>query len=101
MGDAPADRFCVFGYRPAGSGRTSFLFRIAVSVVTSLGLRVLLTDLQPAASRAADTRRAAARLRRDSAFINQDRDTRLEHQQRADRATGQLRRPTGHDAPTQ
>ena len=88
-------------YQPAGSSRTLFLFGIAVSVVTSLGLRELLTGLQPAASRAADFRRAAARLHRETAFINRGRDTRLEHQQRADRATRHLRRPTRHDTPTQ
>jgi hypothetical protein len=101
QGDAPADRLSVFGCRPTGSSRTLFLFGIAVGAVTSLALRLLLTGAQPAASRAADARRAAARLHRDMAFINQDRDTRLEHQQRADRATGYPRRPTGHHAPTQ
>ncbi|OBC06244.1 hypothetical protein A5784_10125 [Mycobacterium sp. 852013-50091_SCH5140682] len=66
-----------------------FLFGIAVGAVTSLGLRLLLTDLRPAASRAADARRAIARIHRQAAFINRDHDTRLEHQARADRATGQ------------
>jgi hypothetical protein len=40
------------------------------------------------ASRKADTRRADARFRREMAFINRDRDARLEHQARADGSTG-------------
>jgi hypothetical protein len=67
-----------------------FLFGIAVSAVTSLGLHLLVTDLQPAASRAADARRTIARLHRKLAFVVQDHDNRFDHQQRADRA---IRRP--------
>jgi hypothetical protein len=93
-GDAPADRFSVFGPQPPGAGHTSFLFGIAVSAVTSLGLHVLVTDLQPAASRAADARRTIARLRRKVAFGIQDHDNRLDHQQRTDRMI-RRRRPTG------
>jgi hypothetical protein len=91
----------VFGYQPPGAGRTSFLFRIAVGAVTSLGLRILLTDLQPAASRAADARWAVARRHRETAFINQDHDSRLEHQARADGATGYPSRRIRNDLPTQ
>ena len=90
----------MFGDQTAGSSRTLFLFRITVGVVTSLGLRILLADLQPAASRAAEARRAVARLHREEAFVNRDRDTRLAHQLRAD-ATRHPRRATGHDTPTQ
>ena len=90
----------MFGDQTAGSSRTLFLFRITVGVVTSLGLRILLADLQPAASRAAEARRAVARLHREEAFVNRDRDTRLAHQLRAD-ATGHPRRTTGHDISTQ
>jgi hypothetical protein len=77
----------VDGYQPSGAGRTLFLFGIAVGAVTSLALRLLLTNLSPSASRAADARRAVARRDHETAFINQDRDTKLEHQQRADTAT--------------
>jgi hypothetical protein len=91
----------VFGYQTSGSSRTLFLFGITVSVVTSLGLHILLADLQPAASRAAEARRTVARLHREDAFINQDRDTRLEHQLRADHAAKHPRRATGHDISTQ
>ena len=89
-GGAPADRFSVFGRQPPGAGRTLFLFGIAVSAVTSLGLHLLMRDLQPAASRAADARRTIARLHRKLAFVVQDHDNRFDHQQRADRA---IRRP--------
>jgi hypothetical protein len=89
----------VFGYQPHEASRTLFLFGIAVSAVTSLGLRLLLTGALPAASRAADARRTTARRHRHTAFINRDRDTRLEHQLRADRATARRRRPNGHNKP--
>jgi hypothetical protein len=91
----------VFAYQPPGAGRTLFLFRIAVGAVTSLGLRLLRTDLWPAASRAADARRAVARRHRETAFLNQDHDNRLDHQARADTATGHRSRWTRNDLPTQ
>ena len=100
MGDAPADRFAVFGYQPEGASHTLFLFGIAVSAVTSLGLRPLLIGTLPSASRAAEARRTSARRRHHTAFVNRDRDTRLEHQQRADRATTRGRRPSGRSKPT-
>jgi hypothetical protein len=53
-GGPPADRFSLFGYSLTGSSRTLFLFGIAVGAVASLGLRLLLAELRPAASRAAD-----------------------------------------------
>jgi len=56
----------------------------SVGAVTSLGLRLLRTDLWPAASRAADARRAVARHLRKMAFIDRDHDNRLDHQARAD-----------------
>ena len=62
-------------------------------MVTSLGLRILLADLQPAASRAAEARRAVARLHREEAFVNRDRDTRLAHQLRADATAAVLDAP--------
>ena len=88
-GHPPTDNFAVFGYHPTGSTDTLFLLRIVVGVVASLGFSGLFVGARRSASRAADARRAAARLRREVAFINRDRDTRLEHQQRADAA------PTG------
>ena len=82
----PTENFAVFGYHPTGSTGTLFLLRIVVGVVASLGFSGLFVGARRSASRAADARRAAARLRREMAFTNRDRDTRLEHQQRADAA---------------
>jgi hypothetical protein len=48
---------------------------------------------RPAAHRGARARRAAARFQREMAFLNRARDTRLEHQQRADSAAVALARP--------
>ena len=96
----PTENFAVFGYHPTGSTGTLFLLRIVVGVVASLGFSRLFVSARCSASRAVDARRAAARFRREMAFINRDRDTRLEHQQRADAAptatSGEARR-TGAD----
>ncbi len=75
----PTENFAVFGYHPTGSTGTQFLLRIVIGVVASLFL-----GAHRSASRAAGARRAAARFRRQRAFVNRDRDTRLEHQQRSD-----------------
>lgn len=85
-GHPPIENFAVFGNHPTGSVGALFLLRIVVGVVASLGLTGLFVGAQRSASRAADARRAAARFRREVAFINRDHDTRLEHQQRADAA---------------
>ncbi|HET6732850.1 hypothetical protein [Mycobacterium sp.] len=108
-GHPPIENFVVFGYHPTGSTGTLFLLGIMVGVVASLGFAALITGARRSASRAADTRRVAARIRRETAFINRDHDTRFEHQQRADIApnvtpaegvpTHQLKRPTS--LPTQ
>lgn len=47
---------------------------------------VMLGGTPRAASRAADARRAIARLRRGKAFTNRSRDNRLDHQRRADQS---------------
>jgi hypothetical protein len=71
----PLTDFSVFGYHLTGSTGTLFLLGIAVGAVASLGVCLLLMGAQHTASRAADARRAAARRRRETAFINRDRDT--------------------------
>ena len=80
-GHPPIENFAVFGYRPTGCTGTLFLLRIVVGVVASLFI-----GAHRSASRAADARRTAAQFRRQRAFVNRDRDTRLEHQQRSDSA---------------
>lgn len=96
----PLTDFSVFGYHLTGSTGTLFLLGIAVGAVVSLGVGLLLTGARHTASRAADARRAVARRRREMAFINRDRDTRLEHQERADSA-GHTRRTMKTHAETE
>jgi hypothetical protein len=83
----PPTEFSVFGYDLTGSTGTLFLLGIVVGAVASLGLGVLLTGARRTAIRGRDARREVTRCQREMAFINRDRDTRLEHQQRADRPT--------------
>jgi hypothetical protein len=47
---------------------------------------MLLAAVRGTAARGHDARRATDRCQRKAAFIDRDRDTRLEHQQRADGA---------------
>lgn len=81
------DSFSLFGYHVTGSTGTLFLFGIAVGAVASAGLGLLLAGARHTASRAHDAKRGARRFQRESAFINRERDTRLEHQQHADAGT--------------
>ncbi len=83
----PTEKLAVFGYHPTGSTGTLFLLRIVIGVVASL-----FVGAHRSASRAAEARRTAARFRRQRAFVNRDRDTRLEHQQRSDTRNSLQRR---------
>ncbi|MCT7658355.1 hypothetical protein [Mycobacterium deserti] len=60
---------------------------LETGAVASLGLGLLLTRARPAASRAADDRRAATAVHHQTAFIDQDRDNRLAHQRWTDETT--------------
>ena len=80
------ENFSVFGYHVTGSTGTLFLFGIVVGAVAMLGLSVLLAGARRTAGRGRDARRDLQRSQRETAFLNQDRDTRLQHQQ--DAATG-------------
>jgi hypothetical protein len=71
----PLTDFSVFGYHLTGSTGTLFLFGIAVGAVASLGLCLLLAGAWRSASRTADGRRSAARLQRETAFINKNGDS--------------------------
>ena len=75
------ENFSVFGYHVTGSTGTLFLFGIVVGAVAMLGLSVCWPV--PGAPRAAaatpDTN--STRSQRETAFLNQERDQRLEHQQ--------------------
>jgi hypothetical protein len=65
--------------------------------VAMLGLCVLLAGARRTAGRGRDTRHQLARSQRETAFLNQERDQRLEHQQ-ADTASGTVVNP--QPAPT-
>ena len=81
------ENFAVFGYHVTGSTGTLFLFGIVVGAVAMLGLSVLLAGARPTAGRGRDARHELKRSQRETAFLNQERDYRLEHQQ-AGAATG-------------
>jgi hypothetical protein len=87
------ENFSVFGYHVTGSTGTLFLFGIVVGAVALLGLSVLLAGARRTASRGRDARHEVARVEREMAFVNRDRDTRLEPQQPADTASAPSRNP--------
>jgi hypothetical protein len=73
------ENFSVLGYHVTGSTGTLFLVGIVVGVAAMLGLSVLLAGARRTASRGRDTRDQLAKSQRETAFLNQDRDRRLEH----------------------
>lgn len=75
------ENFDVFGYHVTGSTGTLFLFGIVIGAVAMLGLSVLLAGAQRSAGRGRAARRELDRSRRETAFLNQERDRRLEHDQ--------------------
>jgi len=75
------ENFAVFGYHVTGSTGTLFLFGIVIGAVAMLGLAVLLAGARRTAGRGRDARRELQRSQRQTAFLNQDRDKLLEHQQ--------------------
>lgn len=81
------ENFSVFGYHVTASTGSLFLFGIVVSAVALLGLSVLLAGARRNAGRGRDARREVARVQRQMADVDRDRDTRLEHQQRVDTGT--------------
>jgi hypothetical protein len=75
------ENFSLFGYHVTGSTGTLFLFGIVIGAVAMLGLCVLLAGAQRTAGRGRDTQKELKRSQRETAFLNQERDRRLEHQQ--------------------
>jgi hypothetical protein len=75
------ENFAVFGYHVTGSTGTLFLSGIVVGAVAMLGLSVLLAGARRTAGRGRDARHELKRSQRETAFLNQERDQRLEHQQ--------------------
>jgi hypothetical protein len=86
------ENFSVVGYHVTGSTGTLFLFGIMVGAVAMLGLSVLLAGARRTAGRGRDARDDLKRSQRETAFLNRDRDQRLDHQQ-AGAATGSTVNP--------
>jgi len=82
------ENFSVLGYHVTGSTGTLFLCGIVVGAVATLGLSVLLAGARRTAGRGRDTRHQLARSQRETAFLNQERDQRIEHSQQAGAASG-------------
>jgi hypothetical protein len=74
------ENFAVFGYNVTGSTGTLFLFGVVVGAVAMLGLSVLLAGARRTAGRGRDARHELKRSQLETAFLNQDRNQRLEHQ---------------------
>jgi len=74
------ENFSVLGYHVTGSTGTLFLVGIVVGVAAMLGLSVLLAGARRTASRGRDTRDQLAKSQRETAFLNQERDQRVEQQ---------------------
>jgi hypothetical protein len=89
------ENFSLFGYHVTGSTGTLFLSGIVVGAVAMLGLSVLLAGARRTAGR--DARHELENSRRETEFLNRDRDQRLEHQQ-ASAASGSTVNP--QPAPT-
>ena len=87
------ENFAVFGYHVTGSTGTLFLFGIVVGAVAMLGLCVLLAGARRTAGRGRDARHELKRSQRETAFLNQERDQRIEHTQQARAATGTATNP--------
>jgi hypothetical protein len=90
------ENFAVFGYHVTGSTGTLFLFGIVVGAVAMLGLCVLLAGARRTAGRGRDARHELKRSQRETAFLNQERDQRLEHHQ----AAGATRSPVNPERAT-
>ena len=94
------ENFSLFGYHVTGSTGTLFLSGIVVGAVAMLGLGVLLAGARRTAGRGRDSRHELAKSQRETAFLNQERDQRLEHQQAgAAAASGSTVNPP-HEATT-
>jgi hypothetical protein len=75
------ENFAVFGYHVTASTGTLFLFGIVVGAVAMLGRSVLLAGARRTVGRGRDSRHELKRSQRETAFLNQEPEQRLEHQQ--------------------
>lgn len=92
------ENFSLFGYHVTGSTGTLFLSGIVVGAVAMLGLSILLAGARRTAGRGRDSRHELQRSQRETAFLNQERDQRLEESQQAGAASGTAVNP--QPAPT-
>jgi hypothetical protein len=90
------ENFSVLGYHVTGSTGTLFLFGIVVGVAAMLGLSVLLAGARRTASRGRDTRDQLAKSQRETAFLNQERDQRVEQQPTSGPAVNPQPTPNPH-----
>ena len=82
------ENFSLFGYHVTGSTGTLFLFGIVIGALAMLGMSVLLAGALRTAGRGRDARHELQRSQRETAFLNQERDQRLEHSQQVGAANG-------------
>ena len=75
------ENFSVLGYHVTGSTGTLFLSGIVVGAVAMAGLSVLLAGARRTAGRGRDARHQLAKSQRETAFLNHERDQRLDHEQ--------------------
>lgn len=73
----------VLGYHITGSTSTLFLVGIMVGAIAMLGLSLLLTGTRRTSARERAARRELDSSRRETAFLNLERDQRLAHDQKA------------------
>ncbi|ART73651.1 MULTISPECIES: hypothetical protein [Mycobacterium] len=73
------ENFDALGYHLTGSTGTLFVFGIAVGAVAMQGLNVLLAGARRTARRGRAARRDLAKSRRETAFLNEEHDRRIEH----------------------
>jgi len=78
-----AENFGVLGFHVTGSTGTLFLFGIVIGAVAMLGLCLLLAGARRTAERAKYAQRELKRSQRETAFLNREREQRLEHTQDA------------------
>ncbi|BBX82447.1 hypothetical protein [Mycolicibacterium aubagnense] len=76
-----AENFSLLGYHVTGSTGTVFLFGIVDGAVAMLGLAILLAGARRTAGRGRDARDQLKDSQRETAFLNEERDQRIEHQQ--------------------
>ncbi|EIU12472.1 hypothetical protein MA5S0422_2432 [Mycobacteroides abscessus 5S-0422] len=85
--------FSVFGYYVTGSTGTLFVWGLVAGMVAMLGLNVLLAGAWRTAGRGQGARNELARARREAAFLNQERDRRLEHDEASAATASTVSRP--------